>query len=492
MLELIRTVFGKWFLLVVVALISVVFVVWGIFPSGPSGGGNAEVASVGGQPILLGDLQNAVKRELDAYREMGGDLPDAMIQSVRQQALSGLVQQKLMFLEAKRLGLAASDAEVKTEIQKLPYFLDKATKQFSPSLYRDILSRNNLTPALFEDSIREQLTNQRMVKFLEARIRITEGELEREFKVSGEQRELSFVRVTRESAIKKLSVNPADVKKLLADPSREEAIRTFYAQNNHRFNKDETVCVRHILKRAPPAAAGKPDVPPKEFLSIKPTPAGFGALAARHTDDPGTKKSQGDLGCFPKGVMDKAFEKVAFEIPTGQVSQPVRTPYGWHWIMKYKVNPALKIPLEKAREEIAGDLIRRDRVAEVREILQTEGKKIAAQWPPKDYAVEKTGLFNLVEGYIPKLGRAEEILNAAFNAKAPIQTKPQMFESQGGVVVAMVTGRKSPDMTEFQKNRSMHRDTLRLRKLRAFIPAWMEDVKGRTRVSFNEQLLKQM
>ncbi len=491
MLELIRTVFGKWFLLVIVGLISIVFVVWGIFPSGPSGGGSAEVASVGGQPILLGDLQNAVKRELDAYREMGGELPDAMIQSVRQQALSGLVQQKLMFIEAKRLGLAASDAEVKAEIQKIPYFLDKTTKQFDSKLYRDILSRNKLSPAQFEDSIREQVTNQRMVKFLEARIRITEGELEREYKVSSDQRELSFVRVTREAAVKKLSVDPAEVKKFLADSSKEEAIRTFYAQNNHRFNKEETVCVRHILKRAPAAAPGQPDNPPKEFLSIKPNAGNFAALAAKHTDDPGTKKTQGDLGCFPHGVMDKNFEKIAFEIPSGQVSAPVRTPYGWHWILKYKMNPALKISLESARPEIAADLIRRDRVAEVREILQSEGKKIAAQWPPKDYVVEKTGLFNLVEGYIPKIGRAEEILLASFDAKAPIQSKPQMFESQGGVIVALVSGRKNADMGEFTKNRSMHKDTLRLRKLRAFIPAWMEDVKSRTKVSFNQRLLEQ-
>src|SRR5690606_29116293 len=117
----------------------------------------------------------------------------------------------------------------------MPYFLDEKTKQFDVELYRRLLAANDLSPGQFELNVRESLTNQRMVKFLEARIRVTPVEVEREFRLANEQRNLAFVRFSREDAMKKMKVPPAEVDAFLNDQERSIQINSYYAQNNSRY-----------------------------------------------------------------------------------------------------------------------------------------------------------------------------------------------------------------------------------------------------------------
>lgn len=57
---------------------------------------------------------------------------------------------------------------------------------------------------------------------------------------------------------------------------------------------------------------------------------------AKHTDEPGSKETGGDLGSFARGQMVPAFERVAFSLPVGQVSDVVQTPFGFHVIQRYE------------------------------------------------------------------------------------------------------------------------------------------------------------
>jgi peptidyl-prolyl cis-trans isomerase D len=491
MLSFIRTTFGKWFLITIVGLISLVFVIWGVFPESKYGGTgrSTEVASVGGQIITLQELNQAYKRNMEMYSQMAGELPEQLLQSLKQQTLQGLVQQKLMVIEADRLGIGASDSEVMEEIVKIPVFQNKQTKKFDRANYQAILANNGLSPSQFEDSVRASLSQQRLVQFLEGRIRITDEELRREYRLNSDQRDLEFVRFNRTDALKKVSVPAKEVDQFLADPSKQAVIQNFYTQNSHLYNREETVCARHILVRF-----GKDDkakaTPPKVFTALKPTPANFAKLAEKYSEDPGTKTQGGDLGCFARKVMDPAFSDVAFSTPINQVSKPVKTAFGWHYILKYKVNPAMNRTLEQAKRDVAEEILKREKSDKIHEVLMDEAARVAKHWPPADPKPTTTGLFSRLDPSVPKIGRADEILKAAFDPKAPIQTSPQIFEAQGGVIVAKVKVAKKPNMDEFQKSRKAQEDSLKQRKLRTFLPAWMEDVRSRTKVSFNENALK--
>ena len=120
---------------------------------------------------------------------------------------------------------------------------------------------------------------------------------------------------------------------------------------------------------------------------------------------------------------------------------------------------------------------------EIRKINLASAEEAIRSWPPK--GLETTGSFNGLEGQIPKIGRADEIMKAAFDPNAKIQSGPQLFEAQGGVIVARVKEKKSADMGKLAAEKDKELATLRERKLRAFLPAWMEDVRKRTKISFS-------
>ncbi len=493
MLKFMRDRLGKTFLILIVAAISVVFVLFGVFPETNMGGGatGTTVASVGGEKITAQQLQGAVERELENYRSLGMDLPPELIENIKRGTLNNLVQGKLLLVEARRLGIQASDREVVAEVQKIPHFIDKDKKTFSVELYKKVLAANGLTPGQFEDDIRQSIIHQRMQKFLSDRIRVTPLEVEREFKISNETRNLSFVRFSREDAMKRMTVQAKDVDAFLADAAKAPQLNAFYVQNNLRYNQPEKVCARHILKRSGRPTAQDKGEAPKDFLDLKPSAGNFAELAKKYSEDPGSKTKGGDLDCFPRGAMDKAFEDAAFSLPVGKVSAPVKSQFGWHYILVSKKIPAVNQPLDKVRREIAEELIKRDKVSEIRELNLASAQAVVKNWKGQTN-LQTTGSFNSLEGMIPKIGRAEEILKAAFDPKAPIQTGPQVFESQGGVIVAMVKERRNADMAKFRKEQEMHAKTLHERKLRAFLPAWLENVKERTKISLNPNIMGQL
>ncbi len=492
MLKFIREYFGKGFMMVLVALMAFVFVAWGVFPEMRGkgfGGGVSDVATVGDERISLQDLQSAVNRELDMYKQFGQTIPESVVPQIRRQALMGLVNQRLLGEEGKRLGINPSDEAVRAEILKYPFFQNKETKQFDKAQYDNVLAANHLSPSEFEDRVRSQLRQQMLMEFLQARLLITDSEVQREFQITGEERNIEFVRFSREAAYTKMTVSSDEMNKFLADKVHDAEVRAFYAQNSDKYNKDEQVCARHILFKD---AASKSEAAPAAMLAVHPTAKNFAALAEKFSQDPSAKGHGGDLSCFARGMMDKNFEAAAFAAPINTVTKPVHSSFGWHYILVYKKNAASHRSLDEAKKEIAEDLIKRGRFEEIQKINQEEANAAMKSWPPKGVKLETTGWFNHLLGTIPQIGHADEILHAAFDPNAPIQKGPQMFQAQGAFIVAKMKESRSADMNKYAAAKETELKTLRERKFRAFMPAWMEDVKSRIKVSLNEKVLSQL
>ncbi|HVP00700.1 MAG TPA: peptidylprolyl isomerase [Bryobacteraceae bacterium] len=136
----------------------------------------------------------------------------------------------------------------------------------------------------------------------------------------------------------------------------------------------EQVKARHILIRFQgskmPLAEGKKDLTEAEALA-KATElrakivagADFATVAKEESDDKGSGANGGDLGAFGKGQMVPEFEKEAFQLPIGQVSQPVKSPFGYHLIKveshgskpfdEVKVNIQKQLPGELAQKTLS-------------------------------------------------------------------------------------------------------------------------------------------
>ncbi len=138
-------------------------------------------------------------------------------------------------------------------------------------------------------------------------------------------------------------LSPAEFRSLVQEPTalREILRRTFYSEAPTR---SEQVRARHILV----------DTEEEANIVIERLTAGedFADLASELSKDTSNKEKGGELGWFPRGIMVKQFEEIAFSLPAGQTSDPVRTPFGFHVIkveegpIKRALDPAL---LEQTR-----------------------------------------------------------------------------------------------------------------------------------------------
>jgi peptidyl-prolyl cis-trans isomerase C len=150
-------------------------------------------------------------------------------------------------------------------------------------------------------------------------------------------------------------------KKVLQDVTvTEEEMNKYYTANEKRFTVPEQVRVKHILIRVSPKAQEDEKRKAKERAEdlLKKIKEGedFGKLAGKFSDDPNSKKKQGDLGFLGRGRMLKAFEDAAFALKPGQVSDVIETQMGYH-LIKMEDHQAGGIqPYEEVKERIQTQL----------------------------------------------------------------------------------------------------------------------------------------
>ena len=80
-------------------------------------------------------------------------------------------------------------------------------------------------------------------------------------------------------------------------------------------------------------------------------------LAAEYSDDPSTKDTGGDLGDVSKGTMVQEFEDSVFSLKVDEISQPIKTTYGYHVIQVTAINEAKQYPLEEVKDDITSNLL---------------------------------------------------------------------------------------------------------------------------------------
>jgi peptidyl-prolyl cis-trans isomerase C len=144
----------------------------------------------------------------------------------------------------------------------------------------------------------------------------------------------------------------------------DEELAAYYRENEHRLTFPEEVRVRHILLTWKPLgtrddrAAIRGQMVP--ILEQARSGADFAELAKRHSED-STAPNGGDTGFFHRGQMVPAFEKVAFALAPGEVSDMVETPFGVHILRLEERRPARLLPLDEVREQLR-DHVRQERM----------------------------------------------------------------------------------------------------------------------------------
>ena len=145
-------------------------------------------------------------------------------------------------------------------------------------------------------------------------------------------------------------------------PITSAQVAAFFKQNHAMLDKPEQVRARHILV---------PDLKTAQTVEAKLKAGGdFAALAKQYSADPASKDKGGELGFFGHGQMVAPFDAAAFSLPVGKISEPIKSPFGYHIIQVEEKKPALKATLAGSDSQIRQTLLQQAEQQQIQPFLQ--------------------------------------------------------------------------------------------------------------------------
>lgn len=320
------------FLISILFLLIIVSFLFGDYGQGGSSSPQ-DVASVDGLPISPREYQMRLSQQIEFFNQMmGGKMTPQQISQmgIKETVLGQIIQTKLLLSFGLQNGLALSEEEVKTEIKKLPYF--QRDGKFDVGLYRNLMQQNGYNPAQFEEMIHFDMAT-RKIEQLIASQNVSEGlaaDILR-FKMSAVK--VDALRIERSELINLIQVSSSESQEFAEKPENKKLLEDMYQEAFSRYNKPEEAKARHILFRVDDPAQDAAVKAKAEKLAGTLNAKNFAAKAKELTEDPSGKDNGGDLGWFSRGRMVPEFEKAAFQGKAGQVVGPIKTQFGYHWLL---------------------------------------------------------------------------------------------------------------------------------------------------------------
>ncbi len=350
------------------------------------------VARVDGREIKRSEWDTAHRNEVDRLRQTMPTLDAKLLDSpeARYATLERLVRERVLAAAAEKSRLGTNDQRLARELQRNEVIasLRGPDGKLDMTRYRELLGRQGMTPEMFENQIRSQLSVQQVLggvsgssfiapaaaqlalgAFLEqrevqvarfnaadyaARVNPSDAELEAFYKANPqlfqapEQANIEYVVLDLDAVRKGVTINEADLK-------------TYYEQNQARLAGQEERRASHILiavpKGAAPAERDKAKARAEELLeTVRKSPESFAELARKNSQDPGSAARGGDLDFFTRGAMTKPFEDAAFALKKGETSGIVETEFGYHIIRVTDVKAPAQRSFEQMRPELEAEL----------------------------------------------------------------------------------------------------------------------------------------
>lgn len=378
----VRYVLG--FLLGLVALSMVITLVPGY--SGLVGGGTSNpqvVAEIGDEVVTVTDVRRLLDREFRGNRIQRG-MESIYIPMIVQQ----MVSERALAYQAKRMGFNLSEAELSEAIASLiPQLFDNG-KFVGKDVYAAFLAQQNMSIPEFESSVEKQALASKLISLAIEGVVVTPAEVEEEFRRQNEKVKLSYFVVDPSKFTSQAAPTEQQMREFYEQrkttymtPEKraylifgidentiassitvpDVALQAAYQQQQDRFRTPERVEARHILLMTtdkPAPEVEKLKAKAQDLLKKVKAGADFAQLAKDNSQDPGSAVKGGDLGWLVRGQTVPEFEKTAFGLQPGQISDVVTTQYGFHIIQVMKKEQAHLRPFAEVKDELRTETAR--------------------------------------------------------------------------------------------------------------------------------------
>ncbi len=412
-------------------------------------------ATVGDEEISYSEFQQQYRGLEDRYRQTFGaqfDRDMAKQFNLPIQALDQLINRRIMLMEARNIGLRATDEELRDAILEYPAFQDENGQFIGKDRYEQLLRSNRLTVSEFEDSLRQEVLLGKLNSILAQTAYISDSELESSYREEAERAQVRFVQLPATQFATEGAASQDDLEShfaehqmdyelperrvvdyLLADTVQlrreieipEEEIVAYYESQAEEFTREEQVRARHILLRVTPDRPA--EQAEQELATIRTRiEAGedFAELAKELSDDEDTAERGGNLGFFGRNRMVKAFEDAAFGAAVGDLVGPVKTDFGYHLIDVMAQREGGLQPFDQVKAVVRSRLVaeRVQEIAEskIRNIAQrieteqlTSAEQLAELANEEGLEVKTTEPFGPSDNVVG-VGRAPDFNTAAF------------------------------------------------------------------------------
>ena len=347
----------------------IAFGLWGI-QSYTDSNKETAVASVGNKDFHQRDVNKAYEQYSQQFQGMGIDE-----QSLKDQALAKLIKDEVLLQYAYKQNLVASDNTTRDFIKTLPYF--QLDGKFNEGQYKAFLSSQRMTSADFVSRIQNSLIMGQVQDSIISSSFATDYDIESFFKIQNQQRDVNTVTITiptlteqpseadissyyqqhqeqyqipEQLSIEYVELSLAELAKKV--PVTDEKLKAFYEEQKDTYATPERRKISHILfivnDKIDDKTALEKAQKAKQDLASK----DFSALAKEISDDKVTAKTGGDLGLFNAGTMEKPFEEAVMTLKVGEVSNPVKSKFGYHLIKVTELVAGSVKPFDSVKDEV--------------------------------------------------------------------------------------------------------------------------------------------
>ncbi len=452
------------------------------------------IAAVGKEKIPIVEYQNMIDIMRRQYSQGNQELSPQMIEYFRQQAINSLIDRRLILIEARKAGITASDSEVQEAILRSPYFQRDGKFIGMPDYKRVVDYAFHMDVDSFEKMVREDVINNKFNGLIGAGILISDKQVEDEYIKNDLTAKIAYVKFEANQR-EEINVTPEEVRAYydahksefetgelrkaqylwISHQSEknkvqipESRLKEYYEKNVDRFSRPEQVRARHILLKTDGKDEAAVQQLAQELVMRLRAGASFEALAREFSEDQGSKENGGDLGLFGKGQMVPQFEEVAFSIQPNQISDPVKSQFGYHIIEVLQKQPAYKMDFALVKDQIYRQLSlpeamknAEDQAKKIHDDLTKNKAKTMAEIAKVQLVELKTTDFFAKNEDIPGLSPA--FREKAFELKKGEISEPvQVFQDYA---VIQMLDEKPSEIPSFEKIEA--KATQKFRQLRA-------------------------